>query len=206
MSIRLPDPFVYPGLVPGFLSAPLVDNEPILQDTLPNGTVLEVESSTQYWSIAITYPELYEQEFRIINSAILQAKAGDGRIDVALPQFLTYRVQGDMSTTTIAAGQTGSSLVIGNWTATGLPFVGDLFKLTNGRKVYKITSVEVDTVNKTLTLGVYPKLMAQTTGVEKPEFNNILFSMKLVNRASSTETLNVDGLYEDVVIALREAL
>lgn len=207
MPTRLPDPFTHPGLAPGFTSAPLVDNEPILQDALPNGKVLEVSSALQYWSTTITYPDLFDEEYRLISSAINAAKAGDGQIQLALPQYLHMRVFGDLSTISIAAGQTGSSIVLGNTAGiTGRPYVGDLFQLSTHNKVYKITSVSVDSVNNTMTLGLYPKLAIATTASMKPKFNDILFNMKLTNRSTITETLNSDGMYESISYSLREHL
>lgn len=205
MATRLPDPFTHPGLIPGFTSAPLVDNEPLIQDALPNGRVLEVSTSTQFWSINISYPELYEEEFRILNSTINKAKSTDGVLLVALPQYLNLRVFGDLTQTTIAAGQKGSSITIGNTAnISGRPYVGDLFQLSTHNKVYKITSVDI--FGDTMVLGVYPKLAITTTGLEKPKFNDILFHMKLIDRTSFTENLNPDGMYTDVSIQLREAL
>lgn len=205
MPIRLPDPFTHPGLAPGFLSAPLVDNEPILQDELPNGEVLEVSTSTQFWSLNITYPDLLEDEYRLISSTINLAKSTDGIIQVALPQYLNLRVLGDGNTASIASGQAGHEIKITNISGlTGRPYVGDLFQLAGKPKVYKITAVTIS--GDTMTLGIYPNLAATTDGNEKPEFNNILFNMKLRNRNGISENLNADGLYQDVNISLREAL
>lgn len=207
MPTRLPDPFTHPGVAPGFLSAPLVDNEPLIQDELPNGEVLEVTTSTQFWSINITYPDLLDEEYRLISAAINKAKASDGVIQLALPQYLNLRVIGPTAPLSIAAGQVGNTLIIKNTNdLKGLPYVGDLLKLTNSHKVYKITSVDTDTTANTWTLGLYPSIAKVTDGTEKPIFNNILFNMKLINRGTITENLNADGLYENVSINLREAL
>lgn len=207
MPTRLPDPFTHPNIAPGFLTAPLVDNEPIFQDALPNGRVLELTAAAHFWSCTITYPDLLENEFRLVNSAVQKAKTGDGVIQLALPQFLNLRVTGDTETTSIAAEQTGSTLVItGAQNLTGNPYVGDLFQLKGEPKVYKITSVSRSSDNRTLTLGLYPNLVRPTLTTDKPEFNNILFNMKLSNRSGLSENPNADGLYTGVSLQLRESL
>ncbi len=205
MPTRLPDPFTHPGVAPGFLTAPLVDNEPIFQDILPNGKVLELSSSAQYWGCTITYPELLENEFRVIAQAIHKAKNSDGVLQVALPQFLNPRVFGDMTTANIAAGQSGTSVIITDTgSLTGIPYVGDLFKLSGHAKIYKITDVSVS--GTTWTLGVYPSLSRDTLATDKPEFNEILFNMKLTNRNSLSENPNADGFYTGVNLQLRESV
>ncbi|AJF40895.1 hypothetical protein [Vibrio phage JSF12] len=206
MAVRLPDPFTHPGMVPGFLSAPLTDYEPLIQDELPNGKVLEVKTSTQYWGLTITYPPLYPDEYKIISSAIMKAKNTDGVIQVALPQYLNMHVIGNESLTTIAAGQKGNTLVINNASGlSGNPHVGDLFKLSTHEKVYKIVDFERVSPSQ-LRLELYPNLLITTNGTEKPVFNNLLFNMKLVGRTSIQENLNVDGMYTDVSYTLREAV
>lgn len=204
MPIRLPDPFTHPGIAPGFLTADLIDNEPHIQDSLPNGSVLEVITSSQFWGINITYPELLKEEYITLSSHINKAKASDGVILVVLPQYFNMRVSSDTDTMMITAGQSGSSLEITNYNDSGKPYVGDLFKIKGQPKVYKITSV--DREGSKLTLGLYPKLANVTTGSEKPEFNDIQFHMKMVNRTGIVEKMNADGLFEDVSLVLREAL
>jgi hypothetical protein len=207
MPTRLPDPFTHPGVAPGFQTAPLVDSEPLLQDALPNGKVLEVITASQYWSVNITYQDLFEEEYRLVSSAILKAKNSDGVILLALPQYLNARVSGDFDAVTIAADQVGSQLVLGNTNQlTGRPFIGDLLQIRGQPKVYKIVDININTTDNTWTLELYPKLARQTTGSEKPEFNNVLFNMKLVGRSSITESLNADGVYTGVEFSFRESL
>lgn len=205
-NIRLPDPFTNPNEAPGFVSAPLVDNEPILQDELPNGKVKQVRSAAQFWSTTISYADLYESEYRYVMSAILESKRTGNHIEAVLPQYAVYRVFGDLTKCTIAAGQKGNSLVIGNTTGlTGRPFVNDLFQLSTDTKVYKITKVDVDLAAHTMTLGIYPDLQTTTVGVnEHPNFNEVKFQMVLMNRSSIPENINADGLYTGVSLALRE--
>lgn len=205
MPIRLPDPFTHPGIAPGFKSAPLVDNEPLIQDELPNGQVLEVKTSAQYWSVDITYPELLEDEFRLIDSTIKRAKNSDGVITLALPQYLNLHVLGNTAATSILAGQTGSKIKIDGIDALqGRPYVGDLFQLKGETKVYKILHVEATATS--WTLEIYPNLRRPTKTGDKPEFNEILFSMKLKDRSSFTENVTPDGLYTDMGLSLREVL
>lgn len=138
-------------------------------------------------------------------SAILEAKRTNQDIDVVLPQFIVYRVRGDLSSVTIADNQRGSTLVLTNTTSmVGLPFVGDLFKLDTHPKVYKITKVAKE--GDKITLNIYPDLFIATTGIEKPVFNNISFKMKLMGRDKLVEDKNVDGMYEGVEFTLRESL
>lgn len=205
MAIRLPDPFTHPDDAPGFLTAPLVDNEPIIQDELPNGKVLTVQSSAQFWSVNITYPDLYELEYRLVSSAINEAKRTNDHINVVLPQYSTFRVSGDLSAVSVPAGQKGSTLELtGTSHLKGAPYIGDLFQLDSHPKVYKITGYKKD-VDK-ITLYIYPDLFIETLGTEKPVFNNIIFQMKQVGRESLTENINADGMYEGIAYSFRESL
>lgn len=203
--IRLPDPFTHPGEAPGFLSAPLIDNEPIIQDELPGGTVKQVKSAQQYWSTVITYADLYDMEFRLVSSAVYEAKRKDGLLQIVLPQYTSYRVFGNTANLSIPANQKGSSLTIQGFNSVeGVPYVGDLFKLSTHPKVYKIT--KVTRAGDSVTLGLYPNLVITTNGTEKPELNGVTFQMALTNRSGLKENINPDGMYTDVTISLRESL
>lgn len=205
MAIRLPDPFTHPDQAPGFLKAPLVDNEPILQDELPNGKVLTVQNAAQYWSVNITYPDLYELEYRLVSQAINEAKRTNEAMHIVLPQYSTFRVSGNLATTSIASGQKGNTIEIDNaGHLVGAPYIGDLFQLSTHPKVYKITGYKKE--GNKITLNIYPDLFITTTGQEKPVFNNIMFQMKLIDRSSITEDINADGMFEGVSYSFRESL
>lgn len=205
--IRLPDPFTDSN-APGFLSAPLQDNEPVLQEELPNGKVLQVTNiSAQYWSVKISYPELYEDEYRIVSSAIYKAKRTGDSIGIVLPQYISGRVYGEELDVSIQAGSKGNSVVIENADKlVGDPKIGDLFQMDSHPKVYKIVDHYRDTSNNIMALDLYPDLFITTKGNEKPKFNNIIFNMKLQNRDSLIENVNADGLYQDIQYVFRESL
>ena len=204
--MRLPDPFTHPqyqGL--GFETCTLVDNDPMIRDELPNGSVREVKSAAQYYSIQIAYPDLYPDEFAILSSFILEYKRTRSYIDVMLPHYEVFRVKGNPSTTSIASGQKGNSLKISNvGSLLGTPKAGDLFQLSTHPKVYKITSFQ--SASGVWTLGVYPDLMLTTTGSEKPVFNGILFRTKLASGDSLSEEMTADGMFTGQQLHLRESL
>lgn len=205
--IRLPDPFT-DSSAPGFLSAPLQDNEPVLQEELPNGKVLQIANvSAQYWSTEISYPDLYEDEYRIISSAIYKAKKTGDSIGIVLPQYLSHNVMGEDLDVNIRSGSKGGSVVIEKADLLkGNPKIGDLFQLSTHPKVYKIVGYNRNTTDKTLTLDIYPDLFITTDGTEKPVFNNVIFNMKLVSRDGITENVNANGLYQDISFKFRESL
>ncbi|AXC41788.1 hypothetical protein RRK77_004450 [Salmonella enterica] len=204
--MRLPDPYTNPELSGlGFESVNLVDNDPMIRDELPNGKVREVKVSAQYWGINISYPELFPDEFAKLDSFILDYKRTGSYIDVLLPQYEAFRVRGDTSVVNIPAGQKGSTVIMDTkGTLRGLPKPGDLFKLSNHPKVYKITSI--NTAGNTWNISVYPDLFITTTGSEKPVFNGILFRTKLMNGDSFGSTLNSNGTYTGISLSLRESL
>uniref|UniRef100_A0AB39C0A6 Distal tail protein n=1 Tax=Salmonella phage PMBT36 TaxID=3229746 RepID=A0AB39C0A6_9CAUD len=204
--MRLPDPYTNPELSGlGFESVNLVDNDPMIRDELPNGKVREVKVSAQYWGINISYPELFPDEFAKLDSFILDYKRTGSYIDVLLPQYEAFRVSGDTSAVNIPAGQKGSTVIMDTkGTLRGLPKPGDLFKLSNHPKVYKITSI--NTAGNTWNISVYPDLFITTTGSEKPVFNGILFRTKLMNGDSFGSTLNSNGTYTGISLSLRESL
>lgn len=204
-DMRLPDPFTNPSLCPGFETADLVDNDPMIRDEMPNGKVLEVKSSAQYWGINITMPDLLPKEFFFLDAFIGEYKRTGGYIDVLLPQYENVHVRGGAELLTIASGQKGSTVVLGNLSAlTGRPVAGDIFQLSTHPKVYKITKVA--TTATTMTLSLYPDLFITTTGAEKPVFNGILFQTKLMNGDAWSQNITNDGVYTGVTLNLREAL
>ncbi|ATW62657.1 hypothetical protein [Salmonella phage SP-3] len=87
---------------------------------------------------------------------------------------------------------------------TGTPKPGDLFKLSNHPKVYKITSFNKS--GNTWSINLYPDLFITTTGAEKPVFNGILFRTKLMNGDAFGSTLNNNGTYSNISLNLRESL
>ncbi|EJB4242421.1 hypothetical protein MT068_001512 [Salmonella enterica] len=204
--MRLPDPYTnpeYSGL--GFESVNLVDNDPMIRDELPNGKVVEVKVSAQYWGINISYPDLFPDEYAFLDSKILEYKRTGGYLEVLLPQYEAFRVRGDASKATIPAGQKGSQITLNtNGVLVGTPKVGDLFKLSNHPKVYKITNFTRS--GNTWGLSLYPDLFITTTGSEKPVFNGILFRTKLMNGDSLGATLNNTGTYSGISLSLRESL
>lgn len=203
--MRLPDPFTNPDLCPGFQTANLIDNDPMIRDEMPNGKVLEVKTSAQYWGINITMPDLFPQEFYFLDAFICEYKRTGGHIDVLLPQYENFHVRGGAEFTTIPAGQRGSTVSISNATTLiGLPKAGDLFKLSTHPKVYKITNVYPQ--GNTLVLTVYPDLFITTTGAEKPIFSGILFQTKLMNGDAFSQQINEDGMYTGISLNLRESL
>lgn len=204
--MRLPDPYTnpeYPGL--GFESVNVVDNDPMIRDELPNGKVKEVKISAQYWGINISYPELFPDEYAFLDSKILEYKRTGDYLEVLLPQYEAFRVRGDTKSVTVPAGQKGSQIILNtNGTLTGLPKAGDLFKLSNHPKVYKITNFTSS--GNVWNLSLYPDLFITTTGSEKPVFNGILFRTKLMNADSFGSTLNNNGTYSGISLSLRESL
>ena len=204
--MRLPDPFTHPqynGL--GFERAVLVDNDPMIRDELPNGSVNEVKTATQYWGLNISYPELFPDEYAVLSSAILEYKRTRGYLEVLLPHYEAFRVKGDANNCRIAAGQKASTLVITSTSSlVGEPKPGDFIQFTTHPKVYKITSFANS--SGTWTLGLYPDLLITTNGSERPRFNGILFRTKLMNGDSFNEDMTVDGVFDGVSLVLRESL
>ncbi|EJT0117231.1 hypothetical protein NVX19_003482 [Salmonella enterica] len=204
--MRLPDPYTNPELPGlGFESVNLVDNDPMIRDELPNGKVREVKVSAQYWGVNISYPELFPDEYNKLDSFLLEYKRTGDYIDVLLPQYEAFRVRGNANLVNIPANQKGSTIVMDTkGVLVGAPKPGDLFKLSNHPKVYKITSF--NKAGNTWIITVYPDLFITTTGAEKPVFNGILFRTKLMNGDSFGATLNNNGTYSGISLTLRESL
>ncbi|AHN83569.1 distal tail protein [Escherichia phage vB_EcoS_FFH_1] len=204
--MRLPDPYTNPELSGlGFESVNLIDNDPVIRDELPNGKVNEVKVSAQYWGINISYPELFPDEYNVLDAFILEYKRTGSYIDVILPQYEAFRVRGNTSLVNIPAGQKGSNITMDTkGLLIGTPKPGDLFKLSNHPKVYKITSFNKS--GNTWSINLYPDLFITTTGAEKPVFNGILFRTKLMNGDAFGSTLNNNGTYSGISLNLRESL
>lgn len=204
--MRLPDPYTNPELSGlGFESVNLIDNDPVIRDELPNGKVNEVKVSAQYWGINISYPELFPDEYSVLDAFILEYKRTGSYIDVILPQYEAFRVRGNTGLVNIPAGQKGSNITMDTkGLLTGIPKPGDLFKLSNHPKVYKITSFNKS--GNTWSINLYPDLFITTTGAEKPVFNGILFRTKLMNGDAFGSTLNNNGTYSGISLNLRESL
>lgn len=204
--MRLPDPYTNPELSGlGFESVNLIDNDPVIRDELPNGKVNEVKVSAQYWGINISYPELFPDEYSVLDAFILEYKRTGSYIDVILPQYEAFRVRGNTSLVNIPAGQKGSNITMDTkGLLTGTPKPGDLFKLSNHPKVYKVTSFNKS--GNTWSINLYPDLFITTTGAEKPVFNGILFRTKLMNGDAFGSTLNNNGTYSGISLNLRESL
>lgn len=203
--MRLPDPFTHPGAVPGFQTASLIDNDPVVRDPLPNGKVNEVKMYAQYWGVEISFPDLYEGEYRILTSFIQEYKRTGTFIDVLLPQYEKFRVRGNTDLLKVQSGLKGSQLVITNVSSvSGVPQIGDLVRLSTHPKVYQISSLVTD--NTKWTINVYPDLFITTTGSEKLQLNGITFQTKITNANAFGKELNADGVYSGLTLSLREAL
>lgn len=201
--MRFPDPYTHPGLAPGFESVTLIDNDPIISDRMSNNTVLEVRNSAQYWGISIPLPDMFPDEFFLIDGFLSEYKRTQGFIEVLLPQYESFGIQGDVKNATVPSGQKGNSITMKVPNLRALPKVGGLFKFANHYKVYKITSASSNGDN--LTIGIYPNLFITTSGAEKPIFNGILFQTKAVGLENYKSVLNADGMYESFTINLEES-
>lgn len=207
IKIRLPDPFTHPNEAPGFLRAPLVDNDPVLQEIFPNGTIIEERTAAQYWSFVLEYPDLLDSEFRLIISAIRKSKDNNTVLTVVLPQYEHNRVSGNVSACTIDSLQAANQVWVRNVSGlTGKPQPGDLFQLDDHPKVYMITDIDDTAENDAWLISIYPNLFKETVGTEKPIFNEVLFHMSLLDPTGIVENYNADGLIEDVSFSLRESL
>ncbi|CAL9969180.1 distal tail protein [Vibrio phage D51] len=201
--MRLPDPFTS-NVAPGFSSAILGDVDPQIQDPMSDGSVLRVNTASQYWTISLAYPDLTRDEFDFLVGTLAEAKRLREDIQVLLPQYEMFSVSGDTNSTNIAQGQTGTEITIGGTSAlTGRPRINSLFKLSGCTKVYKITSFT--DLGGSWTLGVYPDLVETTDGTEKPQFNSILFNVVLIEPKLPNEDPSVeDALYRGVTLEFRE--
>jgi len=201
-TLRLPDPLTNPN-APGFTDVRMIDNYPIYRDRLAGGSVVTLASGAQYWSISLTYSELFPEEQYILSTSLLNCKHKGQPLMVLLPQYENFHTIGDPSSITIAAGQQGNNLTMQNYNLTGAPKAGDLFQLTNhSSKVYKITNVVL--VGTILTLEVYPNLRVPTTGNEKPVFNGILFQTVLAKPEAVESTFTSDRHYSGFTLELEE--
>lgn len=201
--MRLPDPYTHPGQVPGFESVTLIDNDQIMSDRMGNNQVFETRTVAQYWGISIPFPDLFPQEFYLMDGFICDYKRRGGFIEILLPQYETFGIRGNLLEAKIPSGQKGSTVTMNIPSLTGLPKVGGLFKFSTNYKVYKITSVEANGNN--LTIGVYPDLFITTNGSEKPVFNGILFQTKPVQLDRWKSTLTADGMYEGFTLEFEES-
>lgn len=148
---------------------------------------------------------MFPDEYSVLDSFILEYKRTGGYIDVILPQYEAFRVRGNTNLVNIPAGQKGSNITMDTkGLLTGTPKPGDLFKLSNHPKVYKITSFNKS--GNTWSINLYPDLFITTTGAEKPVFNGILFRTKLMNGDAFGSTLNNNGTYSNISLNLRESL
>lgn len=201
--MRLPDPFTS-SVAPGFNSAVLGDVDPQIQDPMSDGSVLRVNTATQYWTISLSYPDLTRDEFDFLVGTLAESKRRREDVQVLLPQYEMFSVSGDPSLTTVASGQAGSLITIGNTgSLTGRPRLNSLFKLSGCSKIYKITSISDN--GGSWELGLYPDLVEVTDGSEKPQFNGILFNVVLVEASLPDEDPSVeDLLYRGVTLEFRE--
>lgn len=202
--MRLPDPFTNPDLCPGFEVANLIDNDPLIRDEMPDGSVLEVKTAAQYWGINIQMPDLLPEEFYFLDAFICEYKRTGSYIEVLLPQYENNHVISGSEFMTIPSNQKGSQLTINSISSLiGLPVAGDLFQLSTSAKVYKITKVVKNSNN--IVLSLYPDLFVTTTGAEKPKFSGILFRTKLMNGDAFSQNITTDGVYTGINLNLREA-
>lgn len=210
-NIRLPDPLSSPG-APGFTSVQMVDNNPMYRERLPGGKVLTLSSSAQYWGVTLSYEDLFSEEYNLLMSEILKSKQHGALIEVLLPHKENFNAIGNFDNVTIAPMQKGSELVLQNYNILGdtpeikgVPKVGDIFKLTNHcSKVYTITESSLQ--GTTLKLGVYPNLMRETTGAEKPIFSAVLYQLSLEDPSTFNATFLPEGVYGSFSLALAESI
>ena len=211
MAKRLPDPTTNPA-GPGFASTKFTDLYDYKSHNLSNGITIAVEGNAHVWELHVIYNDFIYDD-AIVGTLVRYLRSLRGPINAAeivIPQHSKPK-NGviDASVGTIAAGQTGETLVITDWLSIGSAHLvpGDFVQLSDSsRKLYEVHEVNysANTNNGTLTLTLYPNLAAPTLGSDKlivePVFQGKLTTKKL--------TLNVtpDGIVKGFTTTYRESI
>lgn len=203
MAIRLPDPLTNPK-APGFVRAPIKNNDPQYRERLPGGKVYTVKGSAQYWGVTLSYEDLTKEQYNILISEYLLGINRGERFQVFIPHLQSYTAPSDTTGMIIPAGQKGDTLNITNYTSNQLPTIGDVFKLSNSTKVYKILRAEK--VNTTLKLTIFPNLVRETVGTEKVQFNGVLFTLVPERPEEFSDTFTVDNYYSSFDLEFSEEI
>ena len=201
--MRLPDPINDVG-APGFASAELTSVQPIMQDEMPNTTVLSVSSGEQYWALALQYSDLLPQEYGVLNAAIDRTIANKENLEIWLPQYEDFTFK--LSDNTVKSSNNYSATFL----ATGMrsvPKPGYMLQFQNHKKVYRISKFTQSGAN--VTIEFYPDLRKPVPAGTAVKFTNILFNMQFADRSNpiSGGVLNSDGYFgEGINLNLREAI
>lgn len=206
---RLPDPTTTPA-GPGFIALSYTDNSAGLIHDLNTGGTVSVQYSGSYWTINIAYPELTSQEAEGFLAFLGTLGGGFRNFYVQLPLFINPAtgVWDTSSSTKIAQGAlnmgaTDREIVIPDWSSRGGNLSrGDMLKLTNSNKIYKIAKTTL--LSNTMTLELNCPLLEPTklatAGLEP---NDIKFRVRLVG-SSPEAKFTSRGLYDSFSIQLKE--
>lgn len=205
---RLPDPFTSPA-GPGFTGVSLTDNQPGTIHPLNTGGTIGVKFLGSYWTIGITFPELFEEESEVLYPFLSAVSGGFENFYVQLPQYVNPKSgPWNISNNTLIAvgaisiGPRPDTIIIPNWSSRGGNYqVGDMLKFNNSSKIYRVRAQSLVNNTKTIQLNcdiLNPSLVS-TSGFEP---NDLKFRVRM--EGSSTPVLNSDGLYSTITINLRE--
>jgi hypothetical protein len=205
---RLPDPSTDPQ-GPGFLSAYLMDNSPGTIHRLNTGATLGVKYAGNYWTINISWPELFPEEAENLFPFLYSVSGGFEQFYVQLPQH-AYPKTGAWDTSTnnfvakgnISIGPTADTIIIPQWSTRG----GDLspldtIKFDNSNKVYMVRSrkVESDVATIRLNCDILEPQLIPSAGLQP---NDILFKVRMTGTIAPV--LTARGLYESIQVTLEE--
>lgn len=206
---RLPDPTTTP-VGPGFTALGYTDNSAGLMHVLNTGGSVGVQYSGSYWTINISYPELTLQEASSFLAFLGTLGGGFKNFYVQLPMFVNPATGAwDTSTATKIAqgelnmGASDREIVITNWSSRGGDISsGDMLKLTNSNKIYRVakTSLLSNTMTLELNCPLLEPAKLATAGLEP---NNIKFRVRLEGGFPEVKFTN-RGLYDPFSIQLRE--
>ena len=207
MADRLPDPYtVPPG--PGFKTATLTSKDFTMSHEMNGAAVVTAKTIGQAWHMTVTYNTMTPEQFNTLDAFIMGLNGSSTPLNLVLPQYREPRggtIGGTPGATRPTQVFEGNVVSIANFTSISsyaniTP--GTLVQFSNSTKVYSIIKLEdkgAGTYELTLNTKLYKPI---GTGIT-PKFQNIEFTVKMVN--SPSITTNEDGLIEGFSLQFKES-
>lgn len=220
---QLPDPTTtVPGL--GFNSFILGSENKTMVSDLNSGNTVSVQIAGHRWKATVGFPEhRFDSKPGFVTRSFIRNLRGKLKtFEIAYPnkQTATGISLADTSAASITANQKGGTLTIANWNtvlvtignsvldssliSSGYITAGDIFSLSSSPKVYEVISASYNSTSGVLDLEIFPNLVETTSGVDTIQFNNVLYSMKLMEDSYS-ENLTVEGRYSAMTLSMKES-
>lgn len=200
--IVLPNPITHPNAgLRGPKTISAAEQVDGFQEYLPGGKTVNVTTGEHRWVIKVTYENIEESEYRLLDTALRKARITGEQVGIIVKEVLDVKVDG---TSKVSKGKSKHFINVTQVdNLKGVPSTGDFIQLSANSKVYKI--IDFESKDNSWSLMVDPAVNHDIAENETINFNPI-FHTKVDGTELASATLGLNNLYDSLTYKFVECV